>query len=184
MYWSFYLYFINIACLPGNAVVNERQIVCRLNSCLPLIYVLSPDFLRFHIFLFTIWSFLKTIYSLFHCRWNRSFKGVHGWWNQWFQQEEEKETTTQVKASFSVVKEIESQIFVFYSRTIFTSYQLDELEKAFKEAHYPDVYAREMLSLKTDLPEDRIQVSTWLNVCDLILSFKIWPLLEALIGIN
>lgn len=45
------------------------------------------------------------------------------------------------------------------SRTIFTSYQLDELEKAFKEAHYPDVYAREMLSLKTDLPEDRIQVS-------------------------
>ncbi|XP_023211572.1 visual system homeobox 2-like isoform X1 [Centruroides sculpturatus] len=43
-------------------------------------------------------------------------------------------------------------------RTIFTSYQLEELEKAFKEAHYPDVYAREMLSLKTDLPEDRIQV--------------------------
>ncbi|GAB6031117.1 hypothetical protein CHUAL_007925 [Chamberlinius hualienensis] len=43
-------------------------------------------------------------------------------------------------------------------RTIFTSYQLEILEKAFKEAHYPDVYAREMLSLKTDLPEDRIQV--------------------------
>ncbi|XP_055335458.1 visual system homeobox 2-like [Paramacrobiotus metropolitanus] len=43
-------------------------------------------------------------------------------------------------------------------RTIFTSYQIEELEKAFKEAHYPDVYAREMLSLKTDLPEDRIQV--------------------------
>ena len=44
------------------------------------------------------------------------------------------------------------------SRTTFTAYQLDELEKAFKDAHYPDVYAREMLSLKTDLPEDRIQV--------------------------
>ncbi|KAF0311379.1 Visual system homeobox 1 [Amphibalanus amphitrite] len=43
-------------------------------------------------------------------------------------------------------------------RTIFTSFQVEELEKAFKEAHYPDVYAREMLSLKTDLPEDRIQV--------------------------
>ncbi|XP_022707336.1 rho GTPase-activating protein gacZ-like [Varroa jacobsoni] len=43
-------------------------------------------------------------------------------------------------------------------RTIFTSYQLEELEKAFKEAHYPDVYARELLSIKTDLPEDRIQV--------------------------
>lgn len=54
-------------------------------------------------------------------------------------------------------------ILMFCSRTIFTSYQLDELEKAFKEAHYPDVYAREMLSLKTDLPEDRIQVSTELS---------------------
>uniref|UniRef100_A0A1I8JR31 Homeobox domain-containing protein n=1 Tax=Macrostomum lignano TaxID=282301 RepID=A0A1I8JR31_9PLAT len=43
-------------------------------------------------------------------------------------------------------------------RTIFTSYQLEELEKAFGEAHYPDVYQREVLSLKTDLPEDRIQV--------------------------
>ena len=45
-------------------------------------------------------------------------------------------------------------------RTIFTQYQMDELEKAFTEAHYPDVYQREMLSLKTDLPEDRIQVFT------------------------
>ena len=43
-------------------------------------------------------------------------------------------------------------------RTIFTSFQIEELEKSFKDAHYPDVYAREMLSLKTDLPEDRIQV--------------------------
>ncbi len=40
---------------------------------------------------------------------------------------------------------------------------VQELEKAFKDAHYPDVYAREMLSLKTDLPEDRIQVSSFFS---------------------
>ncbi|KAH8869270.1 Visual system homeobox 2 [Schistosoma japonicum] len=42
--------------------------------------------------------------------------------------------------------------------TIFTSGQLKELEKAFHEAHYPDVYQRELLSIKAELPEDRIQV--------------------------
>jgi len=39
---------------------------------------------------------------------------------------------------------------------------MEELEKTFGEAHYPDVYQREMLSLKTDLPEDRIQVFFYL----------------------
>ena len=50
-------------------------------------------------------------------------------------------------------------------RTIFTSFQLEELEKAFKESHYPDVYARENLSLKIELPEDRIQVFIMLVTC-------------------
>lgn len=50
-------------------------------------------------------------------------------------------------------------MFLALSRTVFTAHQLEELEKAFGEAHYPDVYAREMLAVKTELPEDRIQVS-------------------------
>ncbi|KAM3722764.1 Homeobox protein [Dirofilaria immitis] len=43
-------------------------------------------------------------------------------------------------------------------RTIFTQFQVDELEKAFQEAHYPDMYARELLAMKTAIAVDRIQV--------------------------
>lgn len=64
------------------------------------------------------------------------------------------------RASFTVtLHDVHSNMAAYLIlRTIFTSYQQDELEKVFKEAHYPDVNQREMLSLKTSLPEDRIQV--------------------------
>ena len=45
------------------------------------------------------------------------------------------------------------------SRTNFSQWQLEELERVFQSCHYPDVFMREAMALKLDLKESRISVS-------------------------
>ena len=64
------------------------------------------------------------------------------------------------------------------NRTSFTRYQLEELERVFTQAHYPDANIRQVMSEKLDLAEAKIQVKSPPCYAYIAYFFRQWELLD------